>query len=54
MFLDRLFKFQKDCTSIVKQVLQYLPDEAVLEIAAATYGDRFYNKNTFPEINFAC
>ena len=35
-----------------KQVLQYLPDEALLEIAAATYGDRFHNKNTFSQTNF--
>ena len=43
-----------DCTSIVKQILQYLPDEALLELAAATYGDRFYNKNTFSQKNFGC
>ena len=36
-----------DYTSILKQILQYLPDEALLEPAAATYGDRFYNKSTF-------
>ena len=43
-----------DCTSIVKQILQYLPDEALLELAAATYGDRFYNKSTSSQTNFSC
>ena len=43
-----------DCTSIVKQILQYLPDEALLELAVATYGDRFYNKSTFSQTNFGC
>ena len=43
-----------ECTSIVKQILQYLPDEALFELAAATYGDRFYNKSTFSQTNFGC
>ena len=42
------------CTSIVKQILQYLPDEALLELAAAIYGDRFYNESTFSQTNFGC
>ena len=53
MFLDRLFKFQMmhlNCETI----LQYLPDEALLELAEATYGDRFYNKSTFSQTNFGC
>ena len=41
-----------DCTSTVKQILQYLPDEALLELTAATYGDRFYNKSTFSQTKF--
>ena len=54
IFLDRLFKVSKDCTSTVKQILQYLPDEALLGLAAATYEDRFYNKSTFPQTNSGC
>ena len=40
--------------SIVKQILQYLPDGTLLELAAATYMDRFYNKSTFSQTNLGC
>ena len=43
-----------DCTLIVKQILQYLPDEPLLELVAATYGDRFWNKSTFSQANIGC
>ena len=43
-----------DCISIVKQILQYLHDEALLKLAAATNGDRFYNRNTFSQAHFGC
>ena len=36
-----------DCTSIVDQILQYLPDEALLELAAATNGHRFCTHTLF-------
>ena len=50
----QVIQVSNECTSAVKQILQYLPDEALLELAAATYGDRFYNKNKFSQTNFGC
>ena len=50
MFLDRLFKFQM----IAQQILQYLLDEALLELAAVTNGHIFYTKITFPQTNCDC
>ena len=51
---EQAIQVSNDCTSIVKQILQYLPDEALLELAAATYGDRFYNKSPFSQTNSGC
>ena len=39
-------RVSNDCTLIVEQILQYLPDEALLELAAATNGHTFYTKYT--------
>ena len=44
----------KDCISTVKQILQYFPNEALLELAAVSYGDRFYNKSIFSQTNSGC
>ena len=44
---EQAIKVSDDCTSIVKQILQYLLDEALLELASATNGHRFYTKNIF-------
>ena len=38
----------------MEQILQYLPDEALSELAAAINGHRFYTKNTFSQTNFSC
>ena len=43
-----------DCTSIVEQILQYLPNEVLLEPATATNVHRFYTKNTFSQTNCGC
>ena len=44
----------KDCTLIVKQILQHSSDEALLELAAATNGCRFYTKNIVSQTNSDC
>ena len=45
-------KVLNDCITIVEQILQYLPDEALLELAAVTInGHRFYAKSTFSQTN---
>ena len=43
-----------DCTSVVEQILQYLPNEVLLELAAATNGYRFYTKNISSQTNCGC
>ena len=43
-----------DCKSIVEQILQYLPDEELLELAGAINGHRLYTKNTFSQTNSSC
>ena len=43
-----------DYTSIVEQILQYLSDEALLELAATTNGQKIYTKDTFSQTNFGC
>ena len=45
MFLDRLFKFLMIAPQLWNKFVQYLPDEAYLELAAATNGRRFYTKS---------
>ena len=48
MFLDRLFKFRMIAPQLWTEFAT-LPDEALLELAAATNEDRFYTKNTFSQ-----
>ena len=45
----KAIQVSNDWTSIVKQILQYLSDEVLLELAAATY-----NKSSFSQTNFGC
>ena len=47
----KVIQVPNDCTSIVKQTLQYFPDETLSELASVTSGHKFYTKNTFSQIN---
>ena len=48
MFLDRLLKFRMIAPQLWSK-FAILPDEALLELAAATNDHRFYTKNTFSQ-----
>ena len=54
MFLDRLFQFRMIPPQLWNQILQYLTDEALLELAVATNGHRFYTKIKFSQTNCGC
>ena len=54
MILDKLSKYRMIAPQLWNKFCNILPNEALLELAAATNGHRFYTKTTFSETNFGC